>query len=116
MRMQVFTGYDHFSNKKPDIKGEQLARSTKGICKKVAQLELGSEELARLEVLEAEGTRFTDEIGGLCERVATRMLAGITNTTNASMVRGLIAHAAHTNDGGEILRIVNGLALKGTLQ
>jgi hypothetical protein len=114
--MQIFTGYDQFGNKKPDIQGEQLARSTKGICKAVAKRELGSVELERLAGLESEGVRFTDEIGGLCERVSTRMLAGIANTTNASMVRGLIAHAAHTSDGGEILRIVNGLAVKGTLQ
>jgi hypothetical protein len=114
--MQVFTGYDQLNSKKPDIKGEQLARSTKGICKAVAKQELGSPELERLAVLEEAGVRWTDEIGGLCERVATRMLAGITNTTNASMVRGLIAHAAHTNDGGEVLRIVNGLAKRGTLQ
>lgn len=84
MRMQVFTGYDHFSNKKPDEQGQQLARSTKGICRVVAKQELGSPELERLAVLEAAGVRWTDEIGGLCERVAGRLLAGISNNTQAA--------------------------------
>lgn len=116
MRMQVFTGYDHFSNKPPDPNADRQVKSTKSVCKSVARAESGSAELERLAVLEAQGVRFNVEVGELCDTVASRLLAGISNTMNASMIRGLIAHAAHTSDGGEILRIVKELAKKGTLQ
>lgn len=116
MKMQVFTGYDHFSNKPPDPLASKQLKSTKAVCKAAAKAESGSPELERLTVLEAEGVRFTAEVGELCNTVANRLLAGISNTVNASMIRGLIAHAAHTSDGGEILRIVSELAKKGTLQ
>ncbi|WP_298049481.1 hypothetical protein [uncultured Bifidobacterium sp.] len=72
-----------------------------------------SEEFKELVILEGLGVRFTPLVGELAGRAAGRVLAVIPGGRVYDVPRGMLRHMVKTRDGGETIRIIKTLAVKG---
>ena len=76
---------------------------------------MGSHAWIRLNELHASGVRFTRRVGNYCEQCASPVLDALEGEPLSVYTSGLISHAVHTNDGGEIIRLVSKLSEKGRM-
>ena len=70
-------------------------------------------ESEELVILEGLGVRFTPLVGELAGRAAGRVLAVIPGGRVSDVPRGMLRHMVKTRDGGETIRIIKTLAVKG---
>jgi hypothetical protein len=76
---------------------------------------MGSHAWTRLNELHASGVRFTKRVGNYCEQCASPVLDALEGEPLSVYTSGLISHAVHTADGGEIIRLISKLSEKGRM-
>jgi hypothetical protein len=76
---------------------------------------MGSHAWDRLNELHTSGVRFTRRVGNYCAQCARPVLDALEGEPLSDYPIGLITHAAHTADGGEIIRLVSKLSEKGRM-
>jgi hypothetical protein len=69
----------------------------------------------RLNELHTSGVRFTKRVELYCAQCAHPVLDALEGEPLSDYPIGLITHAVHTADGGEIIRLVSTLAEKGRM-
>lgn len=83
--------------------------------KAAAQRVMGTDPWARLVELHESGARFTSRVGICCVQCGQPVVDVLVLTPLSDYTVGLITHAMHTNDGGEIIRLITRLSEKGRM-
>ncbi|MEE8667247.1 MAG: hypothetical protein SOI13_05260 [Bifidobacterium mongoliense] len=83
--------------------------------KTAAEYVMASPAWERLNDLHASGVRYTRRVGNYCAQCGQPVVDVLENTPLSDYAIGLITHAMHTNDGGEIIRLITRLSEKGRM-
>jgi hypothetical protein len=83
--------------------------------KTAAQRVMDSHAWTRLNELHASGVHYTRRVGNYCTQCGKPVVDVLENTPLSDYAIGLITHAMHTNDGGEIIRLITRLSEKGRM-
>lgn len=75
-----------------------------------------SQAWKRLNELDQSGIRFTRRVGNYCESCGQPVVSALQGRASNDYPIGLLLHAMHTNDGGEIIRVIQTLNENGCMQ
>ena len=106
----------HFSPNAPvkDVDTKKMTsgdRAVAGACRRAME----SETWKELVILESLGVRFTELVGRFVSEVASPVLEAMPGDAFHQGVKAQLTHMVKTRDGGETIRIIKTLAVKGRL-
>ena len=106
----------HFSPNSPvkDVGTKKMTsgdRAVAGACRRAME----SEAWKELVILESVGVRFTELVGRFVSEVASPVLEAMPGDAFHQGVAAQLTHMVKTRDGGETIRIIKTLAVKGRL-
>lgn len=111
--MNVELPHWHFSDRVPELDDvERLSRADRRTAE-ACRTAMRSREWAALENLERLGVRFTPLVGVTVRNLAAPILDVIPRDGMHSGARAQLSHMVSTRDGGETLRIIRTLAVRG---
>lgn len=104
----------HFSPNDPlkDVDVKRMTRADRAVaeaCRRVME----GKSWKELVFLESGGVRFTQLVGLIVSEVATPVLEVIPGDSFHQGARAQLEHMVKTRDGGETIRIIKTLAVKG---
>ena len=85
-------------------------RAVAGACRRAMETEAVKKEL---EILESVGVRFTGLVGRFVSEVASPVLEVMPGDSFHQGAAAQLTHMVKTRDGGETIRIIKTLAVKG---
>lgn len=104
----------HFSPNDPlkDVDVKKLSRGDRAVAE-ACRRAMESEAWKELEILESGGVRFTRLVGLIVSKLAAPVLEVIPGDSFHQGARAQLEHMVKTRDGGETIRIIKTLAVKG---
>ena len=104
----------HFSPNAPakDVDTKKMTRGDKavaGACRRAME----SEAWKELVILESLGVRFTGLVGRFVSEIAMPVLEVMPDDSFHQGAAAQLTHMVKTRDGGETIRIIKTLAVKG---
>ena len=104
----------HFSPNAPvkDVGMEGMTRGDRAVaeaCRRAMETEAWKE----LVILESLGVRFTELVGRFVSEVASPVLEVMPGDSFHQGAKAQLSHMVKTRDGGETIRIIKTLAVKG---
>lgn len=104
----------HFSPNAP-VMGADEGRMTRGdrAVAEACRRAMESETWKELVILESLGVRFNGLVGRFVSEVASPVLEAMPDDVFRQGVKAQLSHMVKTRDGGETIRIIKTLAVKG---
>lgn len=104
----------HFSPNAPvkDFDTKKMTRGDRAVadaCRRAME----SETWKELEILESMGVRFTELVGRFVSEIAMPVLEVMPDDSFHQGASAQLTHMVKTRDGGETIRIIKTLAVKG---
>lgn len=112
--MREILPHCHFSPNAPvkDVGTKKMTRGDRAVadaCRRAME----SEAWKELEILESAGVRFTGLVGRFVSEIAMPVLEVMPDDSFHQGAAARLTHVVKTRDGGETIRIIKTLAVKG---
>ena len=104
----------HFSPNAPvkDVDTKKMTLGDKAVAE-ACRRAMESEAWKELEILESVGVRFTGLVGRFVSEIAMPVLEVMPDDSFHQGAAAQLTHMVKTRDGGETIRIIKTLAVKG---